>query len=192
MSSDDTIKLAKTGLPFKSEELAQAELKRLELSQEVWGVFSKDGGWVIRTFASVIAEQRQQQAAAEDVNRAKSHKDIKYFWVEFAGRSSPQDAEKVEITYEGSRITVTRETKVALPETFLGVCDNAVQRIFEPAPRGTSAYQAAGMVKRRAYRNLGEATREDFLKQWNEGNSITRRTVQSAGGKPHDVSQAPA
>lgn len=192
MSSDDTIKLAKTGLPFKSEELAQAELKRLELSADVWGVFAKDGGWVMRTYAAVIAEQRQQVAASEDANRAKSHRGLKYFWVEFTGRASPQDAEKVEITYEGSRITVTRETKVALPETFLGVCDCAVQRIFEPAPRGANAYQSAGVLKRRAYRNLGEATREDFLKQWNEGNAITRRTVQASGGKPHEVSQAPA
>jgi hypothetical protein len=192
MSSEDTIKLDKNGQPFKSDEAAQVALKKLELPENVWGTFPYSGGFAIRMFAAVIAEQNANVTLAADTARAKTIKNEKYWWVEFAGRSSPQDTEKVEISWEGIRITVARETEVALPERFLGVCDCAVQKLFEPAPRGTNAYQPAGELKRRPYRKLREATREDFLKQWNDGNAITRRTVQASGGKPHDVGKAPA
>lgn len=189
--SNEEIKVAKTGLPFKSEEQATAELKRLELPADVWGVFPHAGGFAIRMHAAVLADQRANVTQAEDTARAKSISGEKYFWVEFGGKGSTQDTEKVEISWQGIRITVARETRVALPQRFLGVCDNAVQKLFEPAPRGENAYQPSGVLKRRSYRMLGEATREDFLKQWNEGNAITRSTVKASGGKPHEVSQAP-
>ncbi len=188
---DDTTKLAKNGQPFKSEELAQQELKKLELPVEVWGVFPHAGGFAIRQYAAVYAENKALTVAADDAARAKAASDERHWWVEFGPRASPQDSEKVEIAWQGIRITVARETKVALPEKFLGVCDNAVQRVFEPAERGTAAYKSTGVVRRRPYMKHGEATREDFLKQWNEGNAITRRTVVAAGGRPHETSQAP-
>jgi hypothetical protein len=191
MSSDETTKLDKTGQPFRSEEAAQAALKRAELSPDVWGVFPRDGGWILRTHAAVLAEQKAAATAEADAGRAKAIAGEKYFWVQFPGRSSTHDSEKVEIAWQGIRITVSREVKVALPQRFLGVCDCAVQQVFEPAPRGTHAFQRAGLVKRRPYMLLGEATREDFLKQWTEGNNITRRQVQASGGRPHETSAAP-
>jgi hypothetical protein len=188
---EDTIKLAKNGQPFKGEEQAQQELKKLELPVDVWGVFPHDGGFAIRQFAAVFAESKVTAKALDDASRAKAAADERYFFVEFPPRSSPQDSEKVEVSWQGIRITVSREVKVALPEKYLGVCDNAVQKVFEPADRGTAAYRSTGVVRRRPYMKHGPATREDFLTQWNEGNAITRRTVVAAGGRPHDASQAP-
>lgn len=191
MSTDDNIKLAKDGQPFKSEYAAQVALGKLELPTEVWGVMPYQGGWAIRTHQSVLAEQAMGEQAKSDATRASGINDEKYFFVIFPGKSSPQDTEKVEIGWQGLRITVSREKQVALPQRFIGVCDNAVQQLFEPAARGTQAYVRAGELKRRSYRLIGPATREDFLKQWAEGNDITRRSVQAAGGKPMENSAPP-
>jgi len=187
MSTEDTFKLAKNGLPFKSEEAAKQELAKLEMPTDVWGVMPKDGGWVIIKHAAVLDHQRTQQEKQVEQARTKSLAGEQYWWVEFAGRGSPQDSEMVEIGWQGVRITVKRETRIALPDRFLGVCDCAVQQTFEPAPRGSASYVRAGEVRRRVYRKLGEARREDFLKMWNEGNEITRSHVLASGGKPHEV-----
>jgi hypothetical protein len=187
MSSDDDIRLAKSGRPFKTEEDAQNELKKLELSPEVWGVQPKDGGWALIKHLAVLAMQKEEQTKRDEVVRAKVIDGEKYFRVIFPEKSGGMDTEKVEISWQGIRITVSRGVEVVLPQRFLGVCDNAVQRVFEPGPRGTQAYVPAGIIRRRPYTKIGEAMREEFLKQWNEGNHITRAEVQAHGGRPQEI-----
>jgi len=187
MSNDEDIRMAKNGRPFKTEEEAQGELKKLELAPDVWGVQPKDGGWVLMKHLAVLSAQREDQSKRDEAVRAKVIDGEKYFRVVFPEKGGPHDTEKVEISWQGVRITVSRGVEVVLPQRFLGVCDNAVQRVFEPAPRGSSAYVPAGVVRRRPYTKLGESTREEFLKQWNEGNHITRAEVAAHGGRPQEI-----
>jgi hypothetical protein len=187
MSIDEHIKLSSDGKPYKSEETANAALRKSELSPDVWGVYQREGGWVLAKHVAIIKEQAAAEQARAEYNQNKELANEKYFRVIFPERTGPHDTENVEIAHQGTRITIKRGVEVVLPQRFLGVCDNAVVRVFEPAARGVHAYQQAGLIKRRPYTKIGEATREEFLQAWDEGNTVTRREVAAAGGKANEL-----
>jgi hypothetical protein len=176
MSNDD-IRLDKTGRPFTTEEKATSAMRAQDMPADMWGVYPRDGGFVIVKHAVQMAFQNEARDSSQVAVRNRSFQNEKYHWVMFPERGNPQEPEFVELSWEGNRITIARGQRVPMAGRFLGVCDNAVQQIFEPAPRGAgAAYVKVGKIKRRPYTIMGDATRADFDKYMAEGNGITRRS----------------
>lgn len=182
--SDEQTKVAKNGRPWTTEEAARKALAEMELDPKVWGVTQREGGWFIEQHALVLqrmAEAKAAQAAGTLLTDAKGEK---YYWVVFAGRQDAnKEAESVELRHNGDGITIRRETEVPLPQRYLNAADGAVQRVFEPLRRSTIPYREAGVIKRRQYRIVREATRAEFLKYLEEGNNITRAAILANSGR---------
>lgn len=183
MSTEDDIKLDKNARPFPTEEKALSAQRAADLSPDVWGVYTKDGGYAIIKHVAYIAMQAEARQSGEDGARARGFAGEKFFFIEFPGRGSTQDPENVELSWQGNRITVKREVVVPMAQRFLNVCDNAVQQLFEPGEVGGSAYVKAGKVSRRPYRIIKEATKADFDKAMAEGGAITKRSFVGTSNK---------
>lgn len=181
--SDEQTKVQKNGKPWASEDAARKALKDQELDEKVWGVVQRDGGWVIEQHSLTLQRLQAAKAAQSEEARRKDAKNEKYFWVVFSGRNDIKDAEYIELRHQGDGITVRRETEVPLPERYLGVADDAVQQVYEPVRRSSIPYRKAGVLKRRPYRVVREATREDFLKYLEDGNNITRKAILDNAGR---------
>lgn len=175
MSNEDDVKLDRNGRPFTTEDKALSALKTADLSGDVWGVYPRDGGYAIVKHIAQMAFSEEAKQASNSTARNRGFANEKYLFVEYPERGSSQEPEFVELSWEGNRITVTRGVKVPMAGRFLGVCDTAVQQIYEPAPREAGvAFRKAGFIKRRPYRIIGPATKEDFDAYMREGNSITK------------------
>jgi hypothetical protein len=181
--SDEQMKVAKNGRPWTSEDAARKAMAEQELNPLVWGGVQRDGGWVSEQHAQTLKRQADAKAQASSAAKQADEQGEKYFWVEFGSRTSANEAENVELSHNGDRITIRRDTPVPLPQRYLNVADGAVQRIFEPVRRSSIPYREAGVIKRRAYRVLREATREEFLKYMEEGNNVTRAAILASGGR---------
>jgi len=182
----DEIKVAKNGKPWRTEDEARRALAEMELDPKVWGVVPRDGGWALEPHAQTLARQAAGREQTARDARARDAAGEKYFWVVFAARQSASDAENVELSHNGDRITVRRETEVPLPQRFLNVADAAVQRVFEPIRRGSIPYRDAGVIRRRPYRIVREARQKDFVEYMESGNNVTRQAILASAGRASD------
>jgi len=188
--SDEQTRVQRNGKPWASEEAARKALADMELDPKVWGVVQRDGGWLIEQHARTLQRMAQAKAEAAAEAAAAEAADEKYFWVVFSARNDARDAENIELRHNGDGITVRRETPVPLPQRYLNVADGAVQRVFAPVRRSSISYREAGVIRRRPYQIVREATRAEFLKHLEEGNNITKAAILASSGRAADDAEA--
>ena len=68
--------------------------------------------------------------------------------------------------------------------------DGAVQRVFAPVRQSSISYREAGVIRRRPYQIVREATRAEFLKHLEEGNNITKAAILASSGRAADDAEA--
>lgn len=185
--------------PFPSQEAAEKALAENELNPDIYGPYPcPDGkeGFVLAKHAEMVSSlDKALQAAKKEKEKERKRRisegsrgsgvdreieGEEYLVVKFHGRTDPQEAEHIEFSWNGDRVTCRRETELCLPRRFLNVCDCAVHQTYEPTRRSENPYRKAGIIKRRAYTVLREGSREEFLKMLKDGNDITRRDIALA------------
>lgn len=188
--SDEQTRVQRNGKPWASEDAARKALAELELDPKVWGVVQRDGGWLIEQHALTLQRQAQAKAEGAKAAVAAEAQAEKYFWVIFSARNDARDAENIELRHNGDGITIRRETQVPLPQRYLNVADGAVQRVFAPVRRSSISYREAGVIRRRPYQIVREATRAEFLKYLEDGNNITKAAILASAGRAADDAEA--
>jgi len=182
-TATDSMKLADNGKPFKSEEEAKRTMTNANMSEDVWGVCRFEEGWAIAKQSWIVSRLREEAKEHDEAVRAVNTKKLGYRFIKIAGHSNPNEYGKVPIGVGGMILWVTRNIKVPLPENYVQVLRDAIQKQFEPSDNPEVPYKEAGSMHRYPFEDLGPATEEDFKRVFEQQRVDTQEAVRTAGMK---------
>lgn len=175
-SQEQTSYIVKTsGEPYETEKSAIMGIAQRGLSIEEYHIVPFDEGFAIakraETPADVAPVQENEMPAEDDKEDSPPEKGQpktedgkpreKYFRVRFDPKSRPYDPERVELSVNGSILTIGREIEVVIPERFVECANHAVSPTFKQMPG--EERKVAGNVRLFPFQVLGEATEEEYL-----------------------------
>jgi len=105
---------------------------------------------------------KESSAPKTKTKVTKKVNEEKYWEVYFLDRAHDLDLEYHYLAVNGEALQITKGTTVVVPERFLTVADNAVEKKFKKG-------RPAGEVSRCPYRRIREATKAEYLKMKKEG-----------------------
>jgi len=111
---------------------------------------------------------------AEASQRKKVFPNEKYYEVEFAPMTQENELPYHYIGVNGEAVQVQKGSRVVLPERFLRAADDA--KVMQYSRRG----EPIGEVSRCQYREIREATREEYLKMKAEGTKKHNEAIRKA------------
>lgn len=182
-TATDNMKLAPNGKPFKNEDDAKKAMAVIPMDPDVWGVCQFEGGYVIAKHSWIATRLRDEVKERDRAVGAANVKPLRYLWVKLAGHSNPNEYNKVPVGVNGLILWVTRNVKVPLPENYVEVLRDAVQKQFEESDNPEVPYREVGSLHRYPLEVLGEATAADFKKVFEEQRTATEEAIRTAGNK---------
>ena len=124
--------------------------------------------------------ENKEYFTAQEAERlfAKIH-EIQYIKVRFHAKSNSEDPDDVVLSVNGETLNIQREQVVIIPSSFLEVADHGTWTKFIQLPN--QPRKLAGKIKTYPYDLIGTGTREEFLKQRQEGTKKVKEHVRRFG-----------
>ena len=110
------------------------------------------------------------------LTKFKVPKPEKYYRVRFHNKSSPTDADDVQLSVNGEPIVIERGKETIIRERYKICADNAAYPTFTQSPGHNR--KVTGEIHVFPYDLIGDATEDEYKKLLREGNKATREAAK--------------
>jgi len=177
--SNDQLKLAKNGNPFKSVEAAQQFIKAEELNPDIWGTMREGSGWAVAKHSYIVQNKdellKQSEKRAESEAKAKK---MTYHLVRVQPQGNENELDHVPMSLNGVELRIMRGDEGILPDNFIALLGDACHTNWVKSDDPEQPVKDGGKISRFPFSIIREATEAEYLEMLQSGNKMTKEAIE--------------